>query len=482
MALLLWAVGCFVFFQSNYQYHFYYQEQNQLFLLSPDYISQYWQTEDSWLSLLIGDYLTQFYYYRYLGSTLLSGSLLLLGMLVRKIVLLCLVRKPVLGPKKAFLTWQESLSCIAALAVMTLEAVFALDNKHRLSDLWSVILWAFVLFIGLILVRITAKRFAERPKGKAITATVAVLVSALFLLLGSSAFGSPFRGHWGKPDYVMERVLAYDNEYYFGHYNRVIEMGRADADSIRDEQSFFYYLSCAQTGSIADHMKDMENIKLGTFITIGPDTPLFDIKMINELYWLLGDMTYAERAALMALTFSPNNRNVRMVKRLAEINLVKDDIPAARKYLRMLENTMVYKQWAADHTPETMTAEVKADIERKRKMTNKMVGIRQGDNCRVILLQLLESNRENYCALDYLLCSDILVREIVTFKKDYDAYGPRMNPVYQEVLNIYEQNAPKMLNEGGQTPTQETQQELADDQIVRTDATSGATNTKQQPQ
>ena len=100
---------------------------------------------------------------------------------------------------------------------------------------------------------------------------------------------------------------------------------------------FFYNLVKAQQGQLPEVLLNYQPNVLGTFYQIGPDTPMLTIKNMNELYYALGDMTFCERAALMACVFSPNNRNNRMVKRLAECNLVKGDTAAAQKYLGLLE-------------------------------------------------------------------------------------------------------------------------------------------------
>ena len=39
MGLCIWAAACFVFFQFFYPDHLFYQEQNQIFLMSGEYIS-----------------------------------------------------------------------------------------------------------------------------------------------------------------------------------------------------------------------------------------------------------------------------------------------------------------------------------------------------------------------------------------------------------------------------------------------------------
>ena len=80
IVIALWAIACWCFFQFCYPYHFFFQEQNQLFLWSWDYISSY--TGSGWLATLAGDFLTQFYYYLYIGATILTFCLTATGMLL----------------------------------------------------------------------------------------------------------------------------------------------------------------------------------------------------------------------------------------------------------------------------------------------------------------------------------------------------------------------------------------------------------------
>ena len=82
IVMALWAIAFFVFFQFWYPYHFFFQEQNQLFLWSWDYISTY--NHNGGLALLLGDFLTQFYYYLYVGAIILTICLLLVGTLLYK--------------------------------------------------------------------------------------------------------------------------------------------------------------------------------------------------------------------------------------------------------------------------------------------------------------------------------------------------------------------------------------------------------------
>lgn len=122
--ILLWAIASFVFFQFFYPYHLFYQEQNQLFLFSWDYITTYLD-KPGWLACLAGDFLTQFYYYRYAGPTILTLSILMTGYNVR-----CGVEDTDIKG-----TW---IPYTIAIAVMTMLVCFSFHYDYRLSSIIAV--------------------------------------------------------------------------------------------------------------------------------------------------------------------------------------------------------------------------------------------------------------------------------------------------------------------------------------------------------
>ena len=72
-ALQIWA-----FFQFYYSYTFYYKEQNQLFLLTSDYVMSYF-SRPAWAACLVGDFLTQLFFYMYAGAAVFALLVLTLG-------------------------------------------------------------------------------------------------------------------------------------------------------------------------------------------------------------------------------------------------------------------------------------------------------------------------------------------------------------------------------------------------------------------
>ncbi|MCR4583202.1 MAG: DUF6057 family protein [Prevotella sp.] len=435
--LLLASVACFVFFQFWYPYHFFYQEQSQLFLWSADYLSTYFE-HNGWLAQMAGDFLTQFYYYLYAGAAILSLCILLLGLLVYDAL-----RRFSL-PRWAAVT--------VALVVMTFAAVVNFYHGNRLPVTIALLGWAFVVWLLAWIHRPIISFLPKSWQQRMLTKSVATIVVALVLMgLAYPLFGIPQVKHLTAPDFVLEQDFAVDSEYYFGNHEKVIQMVEG-AERRTQEMLFFYNLVQAQRGELPDHLLQFTPNQLGTFYQIGPETPLIIIRNMNELYWMLGDMTFTERAAMMTNVFSPDNRNVRMMRRLAECNLVSGDSLAAEKYLRILDRTLVYRSWA-----QHMRKNEQQLFAAKRQMVNHHDTITISDNAHFLMMQLLDANPQNTIALDYILCSDLLLKDITNFKRDYDRYCmpsdslttpadttvtrpqrmPRLKKLYQEALCIW---------------------------------------------
>ena len=405
--LAAWALACLAFFLFCYPYHFFYQEQNQVFLLTWSYVASYGE-RNGWLARLAGDFLTQFYYYLYLGPVILTLCLLVMGDLLRRILQL-------IGLRRNPATW-------LAIIGMTIEGIFFLRAEYRLSSLIGIIGWLAGAWMVAWLVR-----------KKRLLGLLALPVACVACWW---CFSTPQLGKIGKPDFILEKNFAVDNEYYWGHYNQVEQLVEQSAYRT-DIMMFFYNLVQAQKGQLPDKLLKYSPHELGTFYQIGPETPRLIINNMNELYWALGDMTFTERAALMNSVFSQDNRNARMMKRLAECNLVSGDIEAANKYLGILDHTLAYRHWAAN-----MRQNHGVLLEEKRQMRNQKDTLMLNDNAHNIMTQLLDSNPKNTVALDYMLCSLLLLRDIEGFKRDYDRYcmsqqPEQVKPLYQQALCIW---------------------------------------------
>ncbi len=491
----LWGIACFVFFQYWYHYHFFYQEQNQLFLWSMDYLMTY-LTKPGWLACMLGDFLTQFYYYLYAGPAILTLVLLLLGHKVRRAMQYTDMKN-------------QWIPYLVSFIVMTICAVLSLHYDYRLSNVFAIVGGASVYLNStriLTKTRFLIKDIENMQKGgeqvedhnlphwvSALSIFITILVChwlygsgiwiyGIFVIIGclvhimmpynylrlgalvismfllmltkrlyyidfAQIYTYPSFGKFVKPQFELEKTFAVDCEYYFGNYNKLTRIVEKE-DNPNKYMKFYHNLVMAQNKSLSDNLLRFPDNNLGTFETIGPGTPMLTIKTLGELYWLLGDMTFAERAAILANVSSPFSRNARMIKRLAEINIVTGETKAAKKYLRILQKTFVYKHWA---TRVYHALSKKANKEErilmqqyidKRKFMNTCDTLRLSDNCYTIMSELVKSNPANNIAINYMLCSDLLLKDMETFKYDYDTYylkqaHPLYDPLYQEALMIY---------------------------------------------
>ena len=402
------VIVVFCFFQFWYPYHFFYHEQNQIFLWEWAYVSGLFQKAGG-LALLIGEFLTQFYYYLYAGATILTLCIALAGLLIYTTLTNLKVN-----------AW---MALAAGLGVMAFLTACHFSVSYKLSSTVSIVGWLLFLWVA----------STVRAKGLRLVCMLVVLLPSYLL------FGTPEIKRLQAPDFVLEKDFAVDNEYRFGNYDKVLDIVRT-SDGWTDQMLFFYNLVYAQRGQLPDHLLDFTPNNLGTFEKIGPETPRLTIINMNELYWALGDMTFTERAAMMTNVFSPENRNVRMMKRLAECNIVSGDSIAAQKYLRILGKTFVYSRWAEATQQHLTQGQLPPYLAQKTPFVNHRDTITISDNAHFLMMQLLDHNPDNMIALDYILCSDLLLKDITNFKRDYDRYcsdKPRLKPLYQEALCIW---------------------------------------------
>ena len=152
----------------------------------------------------------------------------------------------------------------------------------------------------------------------------------------------------------------------------------------------------------------------------------------------------AQHSSMLGMIFSPNNRSSRLIKRLAEINMINGEKEAARKYLRMLEPTLFHRAWAKKRLQildaDTLIASTDAWLKEKRSMIPKRDTLRSSTDYLASLNLLASSNPANKMAVDYLLCYHLLSKDIRSFTNAYNRYVKDTSPVlpriYGEALLI----------------------------------------------
>ena len=143
----------------------------------------------------------------------------------------------------------------------------------------------------------------------------------------------------------------------------------------------------------------------------------------------------AQHSAMLGQIFSPRHRSSRMVKRLAEINMISGDTAVARKYLRMLDATLFHRKWAASYS-KALDGKDSERFQQIKEMQTKTIifdTLRTSSDYESSLKLLTESNPDNTGAVNYLMCYYLLNKDIKSFYSTYEKYG-KQNTKFQSVL------------------------------------------------
>lgn len=404
------ALALFLFFFRMLPYHLFHREQTQLFLFTAETLAGY-LSHPAALACLAGDFLTQFFYYEGGGPAVMAGVLLLWGIVMFRLLFPYIGRWAWLPAVLAVL-WETGRQCGLA---------YPLSGTISLIGIGGVLLLC---------------RSCVRRSWKS-----GLPVSVLALLLGYWLFGC---GNWSSkwyntPNLGRERLLALDSEMYFGRWEKVRKL-LAEEEYRSPFATYYYNLLNAQQRQLSDKLMDYYQPAVqGLFLPVAPGSTYLTIYAANEVWFALGDMTMAEHATILGMIFSSRHTGARAVKRLAEINLINGDEAAAMKYLRLLQKTMCYRDWAERRMPGRQTPDIRQWLERKQQQLPTTDTLRSAADVQLSLRHLLRGNPGNEMACDYLLCFDLLNKDIGAFARDYQEFAANRIPsrLYAEGLLIY---------------------------------------------
>ena len=244
------------------------------------------------------------------------------------------------------------------------------------------------------------------------------------------------RQAYGHPDRESEVAMGLAVEASCENWEAVGKLAATDRKSLLG--TYYYNLANAVNDRLPDRLMDYyQPFERGLFLPVGEHSTPFQIACAGDVWWALGDMAMAERDAMLGLLFSPAHGGSRYLRRLAETNLVSGDYEAASKYLRILLNgSRADRKWAGERLPGHWSPEYQLRIEEKRVLLPRFDLVHGMDQTQVILRILLGSNASNKMALDYLLCYDLLTKDLDAFVGDYDPSLTK-SQLYEEAMLIF---------------------------------------------
>ena len=464
--MILGGALFFLFFFYLYPYHLYHREQTSIFVLSAQTLTDYLD-KPAFLSCLVGDFLTQFFYYQGIGPLIISVLLIALGAVYYRL----LYRKQnwwALIPVTLLTLWEFGKLCsmyypISATLSFMGGGLIALlfirihtklhSNKAAIPLamvciaisywLFGIGVWITLIFIFTYLSRfVMLLLFVE-------AICISLAAKHLYTIPWDEAFFYPSTTQFGAPNMERERILKYDCEYYFNRTSRLQDETISPNGIL---PTYYAHLIDAKQRNLPNNLLARMKYDInGLFIPVAPTSAPQSIYAANEVWFELGDMTMAEHATMLGMIFSPYNKGSRALKRLAEINLINHDDEAAKKYLRMLQKTIAHYNWAEERMPGIHSERVQQWLNVKRNFIPRTDVIRNSADIQTSLCNLLDANPNNLLALDYLLCYDLLIKDINSFGNHLEKYsnGYSNHRLYQEAYLIYAtgQDSPFPKNE-----------------------------------
>lgn len=251
-------------------------------------------------------------------------------------------------------------------------------------------------------------------------------------------------GIWLNSDFTLEKILRLDYETSYNRWSKVYDLSQKY--QMRNNLSAYYTnMALSKLGLMPDRlMEHYQPAATGLFIPVNADENYLTITFSNEVYWQLGDVNASQHSALLGIIFSPRAQNVRLIKRLVEINIVNGEYAVAGKFITILEKTMFHRKWASDRRKFLYNEEECSGsnwIMAKRAIIPSKDILKEGNEYVKTLRMLADNHPDNKMAVDYLLCYHLLTKDISSFVKDFEKYYSSdrnilLPKVYQEGLLI----------------------------------------------
>lgn len=286
-------------------------------------------------------------------------------------------------------------------------------NYFRYPGIIPVMQWIVAaLFALLPLVVFYLPRLEGKKAVRAEIAQLTIIVLATVPLLHFSF------------DRATYELIDYDYLVRTHQWQRIIE--RAEKRQASSPMSVSCVnLSLAMQGQLCDRLFEFyQNGAEGLFPTFTRDmtSPL----PTAEAFYQLGMVNDAERYAFEAQEAIPNYRKSgRLTRRIAQCEIINGNYAVAAKYLRMLEHSLFYRQWAKSQERFLYnSAAVKADPEYGRlgdiriKRHDYLFSDQEMDQ--MLGLLLVDNKKyDNRMAYEYLIAYELLQRDLGRFMRYY---------------------------------------------------------------
>jgi len=503
----IFFTGIFLFFSFFYNSHLHFEEQFQLFLFTDDYFVNKISFPGGFSGYL-GGFLTQFYYLSFAGPLIITGALLDLQQVMKKILqkinsdpvlfpvsfipsllgalILCnefyplsaiigffiallavLIYINIRTDKTRFVAgllmipityWLAGGSFLSLVIVMLIYELL-LSGRSKKKDIsdnapadsYNLKGWSFIAYILMsagipllvrqylilqplmltymsefyynilatfpvpvlvlflippfLMVLVHIIKLKEKHTGKALTVQIAAVTVLCFFAFKNFA------------NFEAEQIMTYDYLTRNERWNDVLKY--AEKTPPRNYLSLaMLNLSLAKTGQLGDRMFNYDQHGInGLFLPFNKE--YVSAIMGNEILYQLGLTNASQEYAFESMEAIPNmGKSVRVIKRLAETNLINGQYKVSEKYLKLLEKTIFYRKWAKN-SMTVLNNEEKInndnDWGEKRRFMVRNDYFFHIRNIEAVLTRMVKEHPDNKMAFEYLMAFYMINKDITNF-------------------------------------------------------------------
>ena len=264
---------------------------------------------------------------------------------------------------------------------------------------------ALFILPPLLLVIVYKISVKERRKKVALTFQLAAFLVLCFFGIKSFA------------NFEAEEIMTYDYLVRNGSWNKVLEF--AEKKPPRNFLSLsMLNLSLARTGQLGDRMFNYEQHGTnGLFLPFNKEyvAPL----MGSEIFYSLGLTNASQEYVFESMETIPSmGKSSRVLKRLAETNLINGQYKVAEKYMKLLQKTIFYRKWAENAETYLYNEEkINNDPEwgQKRKFMVRNDYFFHVKNMEASLNRMVKEHPDNKIAFEYLMAFYMINKDLRNF-------------------------------------------------------------------
>ncbi len=317
-----------------------------------------------------------------------------------------------------------------------------LEPKSVLYFSW----WGVWLLTGYALLVYRSNWSLKTTKGKRLVAASLFVVLVAVFYVGTLRFG----------ELKMRRYMMLD------HYSRTGQWQKIEADCQGKITNFLYMnilaRALAEQGKLADAMFDYQ-FRGPQALAVNWNRTEDVSVLLSDIYFTAGNIALSQRLAFEGNSCARGNYNARLLQRLVQTNLIYGEYAVAEKYIRLLEKSWTYRDWAKQQWKYLYKdAEVENDpvLGVKRSLllspedtTQQKVGGEQLEPS--MQLPVLANSAKARTAFEYLMGAYLLKKDIASFQYMIDRYLgtpllPDLPVTYQEALIVAHEKNPEELN------------------------------------